>query len=69
MTPQLVCQTVVVQYAIYTSVMWKLEACSAQTLRMVFTVKEETSKAGKLLKFEIFAYSYSIERSSRCRFL
>ena len=29
----------VVQYTIYTSVMWKLEASSAQTLRMDFTVK------------------------------
>ena len=32
-----------VQYSTNTSVMWKLEASSAQTLRMNFTVKEETS--------------------------
>ena len=36
-------EPVLVQCATYTSVMWKTEAFSAQTLRMNFTVKEETS--------------------------
>ena len=34
---------ILVWYATLTTVMWKLEACGAQTLKMDFTVKEETS--------------------------